>query len=495
MVSFRGINWSDQYQDGDLADSLNLSARRFPYMSTRRSRGRLTDYSGATALTARGALVVVQGTDLLYNGQVVGQVTAGEKQFAVVNTKMVIWPDKVYLDLNSKTVKPLAASMTGTGATFAEDGTMTVTGWGDLTEQFKAGDGITVSGCTAAAGNNRDVVIQSINATTISVGEGVFAAGKETGAITLERKIPDMDFICENENRLWGCSNRTQTIYASSLGDPTNFYVYDGLSTDSYALAVGTEGNFTGCCKHTSSVLFWKETNLHKMLGSYPAEYSMYTYEIEGLQQGCYKSLVVINEVLYYMGLHGVYAYTGGMPSLISANFGDKILTDAAAGTDGDSYFLSASDGDRRHLLVYETKSGLWLREDDTDAVDFGRVGKDLYFLDSKGDVWLADTREEGEGLDWMAQFCPFYETIQGRKRYTKLLMRLELPRGAWMKAEIRSDGGNWRECGKVIGHDMDSVPMQIPIHRCDCFEVRLSGNGPCTIRTMMLEYQVGSDV
>jgi hypothetical protein len=271
--------------------------------------------------------------------------------------------------------------------------------------------------------------------------------------------------------------------------------VNDTLATDSYALAVGTEGDFTGCYKHTSSVLFWKETKLHKMLGSYPAEYSMYTYEIEGLQQGCHKSLQIINEVLYYMGLHGVYAYTGGMPSLISANFGDKILTDAAAGTDGDSYFLSAREVNRSHMLVYETQSGLWVREDDTDAVDFSRIGKDLYFLDSKGDVWLADTREEGDGVDWMAQFCPFYETIQGRKRYTKLLMRLELPKGAWMKAEIRSDGGNWRECGKVLGQDMDTIPMQIPIHRCDRFELRLSGQGPCTILTMLLEYQVGSDV
>lgn len=40
-------------------------------------------------------------------------VTAGKKQFAVVNTKMVIWPDKVYLDIKDQTVKPLAAELTG----------------------------------------------------------------------------------------------------------------------------------------------------------------------------------------------------------------------------------------------------------------------------------------------------------------------------------------------------------------------------------------------
>ena len=174
-----------------------------------------------------------------------------------------------------------------------------------------------------------------------------------------------MDFICESENRLWGCSNSAQTIYASSMGDPTNFYVYEGLSTDSYALAVGSEGNFTGCCKLSSSVLFWKETKLHKILGGYPAEYSLYTYDIEGLQAGCHKSIQVINEVLFYMGLHGIYAYSGGTPSLISGNFGDRSFTDAVAGNDGDSYYLSAKEGDAHHVLVYEAKYGIWVREDE----------------------------------------------------------------------------------------------------------------------------------
>jgi hypothetical protein len=46
-----------------------------------------------------------------------------------------------------------------------------------------------------------------------------------------------------------------------------------------------------------------------------------------------------------------------------------------------------------------------------------------------------------------------------------------------------------------MVGRDTDRVPLQVPIHRCDSFELRLSGSGHCTIRTMMLEYQVGSDV
>ena len=494
VVEFRGINYSDMTTAGDLRDSKNLSARRYPYLSTRRARAKLEEYSGCTALTARGKLVAVRGTDLLYDGEVVGQVTEGEKQFAVLNTKMVIFPDKVYLDLTTKEMKPLGAKLSGAGGKFTNTG-ITFTGWDDLTKHFKVGDCITLSGCTVNKANNHDITIKGLTVTEITVEADELKEAEETETLTLERKIPDLDYICESENRLWGCCNATQTIHASALGDPTNFYLFESVSTDSWAVAVGTDGDFTGCCKLSSAVLFWKETKLHKLLGSYPAEYSLYTYEIEGLQKGCHKSMQVINESLYYMGLHGVYSYTGGMPSLVSANFGDKVMTDAVAGNDGDTYYLSVKDGEKWHLFAHETRSGIWVREDDTHVLDFARVGKDLYFLDSNGEVWLADGRTEDAAQEWMAQFTPFYETIYGRKRYSRLLLRVELPVGSLMRAEVCFDDGIWREAGKLVGRKQDSIPLLIPINRCDRFELRLSGMGPCTILAMMLEYQVGSDV
>lgn len=499
VVTMGGLNWSDQIRDGDLRDSLNLSARRYPYLTTRHGRARqkkntTDDYTGCTALTAWGKLVAVEGTKLLYDGAEVGTVTAGAKQFAVVNTKLVIWPDKVYLDLKTRTVKDLAAKLTGSGAVFTTS-TMKVTGWGDLTACFAAGDAVTLSGCTTKTENNKDFVIKSLTADTITVTDSTFTAAEEAGAaIVLERKVPEMDFICESENRLWGCSSQAQTIYASSMGDPTNFNVFEGLSTDSYALAVGTEGEFTGCCKLTSSVLFWKETKLHKILGGYPAEYSLYTYDIEGLQKGCHKSLQVINEVLFYMGLHGVYAYSGGVPTLISAGFGEKDFSDGVAGTDGSRYFLSVKEGGAAHLLAYETDKNLWLREDGTRAVDFARLGRELYFLDGTGDVWRMDSGQEDENLTWSAQLVPFYASIQGRKYFSQIVMRLELPRGAWMKAEVRYDGGPWRETGKIVGRAADSIPVRLPVNRCDRLDLRLSGKGPCVVRAMLLEYGMGSE-
>ena len=56
IVAMRGINYSDQLQDGDLRDSLNISARRYPYITTRRARAKQEGYEAATALTAWGSL-------------------------------------------------------------------------------------------------------------------------------------------------------------------------------------------------------------------------------------------------------------------------------------------------------------------------------------------------------------------------------------------------------------------------------------------------------
>lgn len=494
IVQMRGINWSDATQNGDLRDGQNLSAHRWPYITARKGRAKQETYSGATALTAYDKLIVVQGTSLLYDGKVVGTVTEGEKQFAAVNTKMVIWPDKVYLDMQTNTVQPLGADMTGTGATFTTN-TMTVSGWGDLTTKFKAGDCITISGCTAETGNNKDIVIKAITDTVITVKDDGFTEATETGSVTLERKIPDMDFICESENRLWGCSSNAQTVYASSLGDPTNFYTFEGLSTDSYALAVGTEGAFTGCCKLSSSVLFWKETKLHKMLGSYPAEYSMYAYEMEGLQGGCHKSQQVINDTLFYKGVHGVYAYSGGTPSRISDSFGERELSEVVAGTDGESYYISAKDGDVYRLLVYETKYGIWVPEDDVRARDFARVGKKLYMLGTDGYIYLIDGEDTPDKLPWMAQFTPMYETLQGRKTYSKLLLRLELPKGSYVTVRARFDGKTWMDVGRAVGKDNDVIPMRISTNRCDKFELRLEGVGACSVLGISREFTLGSDI
>lgn len=540
-VSARGLNYSDDFEDGDLAQCENLSSRRWPYLATRNGRRKLTEYQDVTALSAWNGLVAVRGTDLVYDGQVVGTVTAGAKQFAAVNTKLVIWPDKVYLDLTDMTVKDLAAKAEATGATVAvtevdRNGyvsytttiTFTFAETTDLTTLFKPGDGVELAGFSHAE-NNRALVIKTVETNRITVDSGDFVnetvepeldtsistEGEEDpvgGAvivetegdpedyvikITMERKVPEMDFICESKNRLWGVSNETKTIYSSALGDPTNFNVFSGISTDSYALPVATAGDFTGCCKLSSSVLFFKEQVLHRIYGDYPAEYAMHTTEMEGLRAGCHKSLTIINDALFYVGLHGVFTYAGGTPVDISRIFGNHVLTEAVGCTDGEKFWLSVLVDGEKGLYVFDPNVGAWLKEDRFRFTDIARIGEAVYLLKEDGTVWLADSGEPDRDIDWMLEYAPFYEDTegQGRKRVTRLLIRAELEGKAWMAAETRTGPGpKWTEAGKIKGPGEDMIVLNVPPNRGDVYRVRLRGHGPCTLKNVVREHVRGGD-
>lgn len=511
ILVMRGINYSDRIQDGDIADSENISARRWPYFSARNRRVKQDGYSGATAFTAYNKLVAVIGDKLIVDGVEVGTVTPGEKKFAVVNSRLVIFPDKKYLDLESNVIVDMEVHLSGAACFFDTDALWILGTDGVFpgAENINRGDTVIVSGATVKPGNNKSVTIKEVtaeaktvgstayaNSVKLYVGPDVYEEADESAnmEIHIDRNVPDMDYICESDNRLWGCSNEARTIHASALGDPTNFNTFEGLSTDSYTLAIGSEGDFTGCGRLSSSVMFWKETKLHKILGGYPAEYTLYTYSVEGLRAGCDKSLQVINDTLYYMGLHGVYAYNGSSPALISPNFGSRNFTDGVAGTDGDSYYLSVREGDLTHLFVFETRQGIWVREGSTRCKDFGRIGRRLYMLDDTGEIYLMTGEEADPNLLWSFRLTPFYETMQGRKVYNKLIFRLELPKDSYVIAETRTDGGLWEEAAKMVGSTYDSVPLAVRLKRCDKFEIRVRGKGPCTILGISRQFTVGSD-
>ena len=592
IILFGGVNYSQDTRDGELEESLNLSSAQFPCLSQRAGRWTQATYEGATGLYARGQICVVRGTDFLYDGKVVGQVTEGAKHFATINTKIVIWPDKVFYDTETEEFGNLEAEYmaypgnltfttntitvpeqsyidqaaeseaTATGvekdasltvytsaAVNKDTGALSLTGeeaktpdeledgdiiqyecdedaeymvvksaaeqsdetyhinyilhkavlhkYPEFSEYFTEGDAIEISGCTSHEENNGGHIIRSISGRTLTFNSDIFSGtGEEGGTVSLARNVPDLTCICECDNRIWGAEGTT--IYASALGDPKNFYLYDGLSTDAYSVAVGTDGEFTGCIAYSSTVLFWKEDCVHKVIGSTPSTYEIYTYTVPGVQAGSEKSLVVINETLFYKGRNGVYAYTGGTPELISENFGTRRFSNAAAGSDGERYYISMQgEGDAWELYVFDALRGVWLREDDTHALDFAQLDGALYYLDADtGKVMICGRDYEEEGrLDWSATLCQMDETTHGRKIYSKLYLRAQMEQGSWLKVEISADGAPFRQV--FLTHNERAKTAQIPIlpTRCDNFRIRLSGRGVCLFKSLVREYSVGSEV
>ncbi len=676
LLSFGGLNLSDSTKAGELRVSRNLSSDRHPYLTTRKKRTTLGTYTRPTALFDWDGLIVVDGTSLMFDGETVGTVTAGEKQFAVINTKLIIWPDKKYLDLTSNEFKPLEAALSSpasnavfTSSTLKMDAVALVgsadvqipytsenmltvkvytsvlwteaDGWtkngeaeklateievgdiviptkieasgayvigfkaGDntypaenndgryfeimavadnaaqeyrweyftyhnvtvggetvinidrfigyiygtedeypdpgiadyggesyyfanrtesgttgivdityddhsssdgelLSDYFKAGDVVTISGCMTYPENNipapsndtdKRLYITNVTDDTITFDSAVFTAGSEAGAVTVTKLVPDFSFICAHKNRLWGVQD--QTIYASALGDPSTFFDYSNLSTDSYAAPVDTKGEFTGCCSYSDDLIFFKEDMLYRVVGNYPSEYGYAKYNLPGLQAGSYKSLQIINEVLYYKAKTGIYAYTGGTPQLISYQLGLNIHSNAVAGTDGIKYYVSMLDADGLWgLYVYDTLHGGWLREDVVHVADFTYQYGILCFMDlDSGAVIGVGGEGDEDDFGWTAELVEIDAATLNKKHFTKIAVRMDLSARAWLKVETSCDRSAFKQV--YLTHDDNAKTFTIPLLpvRCDEIRIRLSGMGQCIIKSIECEYSVGSDL
>ena len=104
---------------------------------------------------------------------------------------------------------------------------------------------------------------------------------------------------------------------------------------DSYYAEQGTDGEWTGCAAYSTHLLFFKEDCIHKVYGSKPSTFQIETAQCHALEKGSSKSIAIINETVLYKSRLGIMAYSGGVPVLISENFGTDRYSDAIAGTDG----------------------------------------------------------------------------------------------------------------------------------------------------------------
>lgn len=496
ILQFGGIHYGKTTGDGDLSESRNLSSRDWPALSQRLDRKELPGYSSPTAIYARDKLVAVDGEALLYDGAAVGAVSPGEKQIVQVNSKICVFPDKVYYDTDTKTFGKMAEKLTLSAAdvTFTEK-SLALGGdpaeGGPLSSFFKPGQAIEISGCSIAE-NNKSIIIRAAEGNTLTFSADSLTAGSSSTDVTLERRIPDLSQVCEANNRLWGVEGRV--IWASALGDPLTFYNYDGISTDSYAVSAGTGQAFTGCAAYGNNVLFWTEDSLYRMYGSDPSEYRLYNDTVSGLQAGSAKSMAVINGVLYYKGEDGIFAYAGNAPMLCSDAFGNRRYQKARAGVDGQFYYISMQDVETMEwgLWVYDTLQGIWMREDETHAVDFARLDGNLLMLTANGKLQKLGQASSGETIEWEAVLAPFDWSIPERKDYTGLYIQVELEPGAYLILEIREDSGPWRQAATLYAERVRNMSIPVFPNHCDTLQVRLKGKGRCLIRQAAREYVIG---
>lgn len=377
---------------------------------------------------------------------------------------------------------------------------------------FEVDDGVTISGI-------EDDALSDLNNTMIVNARGddyIVVTGildkvitqPKSKPITIKRTMPDMHFIIESGNRLWGCyygkndkGEFVNEIYASKLGDFKNWNCFAGVSTDSYAATVGTDGLFTGAISYMGYPLFFKENCIHKVYGNYPANYQIQTTPCTGVQSGSSKSLAIVNEVLYYKSRSSVCAYDGTFPTEISTELGDVYYSNAVAGGLKGKYYISMLDENKEYqLFVYDTKKRMWHKEDNVQAMQFCSHEGELYYIDAAdqkiktvvGSGVTADTAK----VNWMAETGIMGISNPDKKYISRIDVRMSLKFGSRVTFFIDYDSaGSWEHIYTMDGVDTRSFTIPIKPKRCDHFRLRIEGVGDAKIYSICKTIEQGSEV
>ena len=357
---FKGYNHNLRISEGEFYDMKNITSTYYPVLAPRGKRGLFSKTVSPHGLIQKESLCYVDGSDFIANGYRVamGLSTREEdcpKTLVSMGAYVIILPDKKYInvadvtdfgnieaDVSSHTTVTFEMCRVDgsayTGAIVSADQPEepenqdlwidtsstphTLKQWSASSESwvsiattyvkissagigkaFNVYDGVTISGV-------ENEQLSDLNSTMIIWDKGddyIVVTGildtvtSQEKPITIKREMPNMDFIIESENRLWGCrygvaknGQVVNEIYASKLGDFKNWNVFNqpSISTDSYVASVGSDGQFTGAITHLGHPLFFKENCMHKVYGNYPANFQITTTTCRGVQKGSHKPTV-----------------------------------------------------------------------------------------------------------------------------------------------------------------------------------------------------------
>lgn len=570
---FYGYNRNLKNGYGEFYDTKNITSSYYPLLSTRHRRA---EYSGLSvdALCPKSKFAFIRNNTLYYNGAATGLtgLNKGAKDIFTVcsmGAYLLIFPDKKYINTADLTDYGSIEALFTTGGTtnyklcdidgnvysyvtekpsepadgeywlddkslkqyseYSETWISVLTTYiriehTKIGEAFNQYDGVTISGC----------IVSDINTTTVIHSKGddyivitglIDSTVTQTTPITIKREMPDMDFFVEGENRVWGCSSTKNEVYACKLGDFKNWNCFQGLSTDSYAASVGTDGEFTGAVKYLSSILFFKENYIHKIYNTNPP-YNISATRTKGVQKGSHMSICEVNGVLYYLSPTGVCRYEG-ITTPVQEVFGTTYYFNGVAGEFRNKYYICMSSGaSTRELFVYDTTKGLWHKEDEINILQFASHNSNLYLIEkyrfSSGPLPVYDQKLrmidgeqtyghfvpvlgyflEGDNISWSAETGLLGLDLSGNKYIKAVAVRYSLEptdnNSGYIQLEVDYNSlGEWIVLDKVTeaAHktlDEQLLTAHIP-QRCDHLQLRISGVGQAKVYSITLSVEEGS--
>ncbi len=583
ITSFGGLDKSPVIPENCFSFTQNTTSSLYPLLSTREKR--LTLYKteeSPKALNTKNGIAVIFGNSLYYNG-VVQPVTLTEgdsKQIVSMGSYLYVFPDGVYvntilLDENGVSTETGSLSdaarlvdstitvypyVTGVGnpviAEIAPDERYDEMIWLDtsefpnrvcqysapdrewyqldpthvrieadaILEPFEVGDEIIISGLSDELDGAH--VVDEKGEGYISF-KGIFdtytvISPSDVLPFSIERHVPKMDFVCEHENRLWGCrygddifGNKVNEIYCSKLGEPKKWRTFNGLSTDSYVASCGSSGCFTGMTSHLGYVVFFKENHIHRLFGTKPSNFKLYDDLYPGVKKGSENSLALLSGTLYYHSPLGICSYSGNAPSIISRPLGEDVYNNGVGAVSGNKYYVCLYDcNNEPSLFVYDVYRQIWHREDNSDCICLSpdesdvlavkRIDDNLYTLESLipskqsqlcKEIYGQNSEYEKD-FEWRVETGLIGTKLPDNKYVSKIRIRLEGDRGASLSVSAEYDScGIYESIGNVFSTHLKSIVLPITPKRCDHFKLRISGKGSFRIYSITKRIEKASEV
>ncbi len=556
ITRFLGLNLSDEIGENEFSHCENLSSRAYPLIAPRKKRQFVHQLKEAQGMIGHDQLFFIDDGRIFYGGVEMDHapIAQGEKQLVQMGAYIAIFPDKLLFNTQNLSILPMEQRFTSANQVTVTlckdasgeslsvlpivsaqapeepaDGTLWIDtsdtphilktwhaqsgmwvsslqsyvkiGCTGIGQGFAKHDGVSISGLGALDG---DYILEGCMDDAIVI-TAMIDETFQSDCVTVTRTVPDMDFVTQCGNRLWGCSNEKHEIYASKLGDATNWNCFMGLASDSYAMTVGSPGAFTGCCEHMGSVLFFKSDALLRIYGTKPANFQLSTLHARGTAKGSDKSLAIVNETLFYLSHEGVLCCDGGLPVKLGRALSPLRLTSGVGAGFMGKYYLSCEDqnGDAQ-LYVYDDALCMWHRQDNIRAKHMCVCGDRLYLIDDENKLWCIggespytyEETDEETSVPWLLHSAWIGLQDPFQKHVRRLIIHAHLFAGSAMQVRVRYDNdANWQTLANLTAPTYSAVQIPIRPRRAQRMQLEISGTGDFRIHTIAKMTEQGTEL
>ncbi len=115
IISFGGLNLTSDYAEGELIECNGITHGEYPFLTQRKKRENefRCAYPSAVIFEKKECIAAEDG--LYYDRKKVGELSPGKKQIAVLGSKILVFPDKMYYDTEKNEFKHLSGEVYTSG--------------------------------------------------------------------------------------------------------------------------------------------------------------------------------------------------------------------------------------------------------------------------------------------------------------------------------------------------------------------------------------------